>query len=121
MGAEKSAGLFFVAFMFIGAGIGLLFGRPDVGGAIGMGVGFLAMAFIKLKYGETEVKKEAVSEIGNFMGTLIISMVGVMFILAGIVLLLGIEIPWRTVGGIVALAMGIVFLLAAYKIRRLSS
>ena len=26
--------------MFIGAGIGLLFGRADVGGAIGMGVGF---------------------------------------------------------------------------------
>ena len=34
---EKASGLFFVALMFIGAGIGLLFNRPDVGGAIGMG------------------------------------------------------------------------------------
>ena len=43
------SGLVFVACMFIGAGIGLLFNRPDVGGAIGMGVGFLAMGLIRVK------------------------------------------------------------------------
>ena len=42
-------GLAFVACMFIGAGIGLLFGRPDVDGCIGMGVGFLAMGIIHTK------------------------------------------------------------------------
>jgi hypothetical protein len=33
----------------IGAGIGLASHRPDVGGAIGMGIGFLLMAFLRNK------------------------------------------------------------------------
>lgn len=32
------SGLVFVALMFIEAGVGLLFERPDVGGVIGMGL-----------------------------------------------------------------------------------
>ena len=43
------SGLVFVACMFIGAGLGLIFGRPDVGGALGMGVGFLLMGLIRVK------------------------------------------------------------------------
>jgi hypothetical protein len=39
-------GLIFVGCMFIGGGLGLLFGRPDVGGAIGMGIGFISMALV---------------------------------------------------------------------------
>ena len=46
---EKFEGLVFVACMFIGGGLGLAFGRPDVGGAIGMGVGFLLMAMLRAK------------------------------------------------------------------------
>lgn len=42
-------GLLFVACLFIGGGIGLAFGRPEVGGAIGMGVGFLVMALVALR------------------------------------------------------------------------
>jgi len=50
MGEEgRVGGLLFVACMFIGTGIGLLFERPDVGGAIGMGIGFLLMALIRVK------------------------------------------------------------------------
>lgn len=41
---EDVSGLLFVGCMFIGAGIGFLTGHLVVGGAIGMGVGFLAMA-----------------------------------------------------------------------------
>ncbi len=41
MAEEKSfSGLIFVGCMSIGGGLGLLFGRPEVGGAVGMGIGF---------------------------------------------------------------------------------
>ena len=39
---ERGSGLIFVACMFIGAGIVMLFDRVEVGGAIGMGVGFFS-------------------------------------------------------------------------------
>lgn len=42
-GASAIGGVVFVGCMFIGAGLGMLFGKVYVGGAIGMGVGFLAM------------------------------------------------------------------------------
>lgn len=38
--------LLFVGCMFIGGGLGMLFDAVEVGGAIGMGVGFIAMAVV---------------------------------------------------------------------------
>ena len=35
--------------MFIGAGLGYIFGNVQAGGALGMGVGFLAMAYFRFK------------------------------------------------------------------------
>ncbi len=50
MAEEKQfSGLIFVGCMFIGGGLGLLFGRPEVGGAVGMGIGFLAMSLFRIK------------------------------------------------------------------------
>ena len=43
-------GVVFTGCMFIGAGIGMLYGKTKVGGALGMGVGFLAMAAIWAYY-----------------------------------------------------------------------
>ncbi|MGB0391488.1 MAG: hypothetical protein ACPGRC_07450 [Salibacteraceae bacterium] len=39
-------GVIFVGCMFVGGGIGLFFGRPDVGGSIGMGIGFISMGLV---------------------------------------------------------------------------
>jgi uncharacterized membrane protein len=36
----------FIGCMFIGGGIGMIFNRPEIGGSIGMGVGFIAMGAI---------------------------------------------------------------------------
>ena len=55
-GKDGVSGLIFVACMFIGGGLGLAFGRPEVGGAIGMGIGFLLMAFVRTKAEPVEVK-----------------------------------------------------------------
>ena len=43
-------GLVFVGCMFIGAGIGKLYNALEIGGAIGMGVGFIAMGAIGAYY-----------------------------------------------------------------------
>ena len=43
-------GVVFVGCMFIGAGIGMLYNAVETGGAIGMGVGFIAMAAIWIYY-----------------------------------------------------------------------
>lgn len=47
---ENVAGLLFVGCMFVGAGLGFLFNNILVGGAIGMGAGFLVMAIYQIKY-----------------------------------------------------------------------
>ena len=43
-------GVAFAGCMFIGAGIGMIYGKVKIGGAIGMGVGFLVMAAIWMYY-----------------------------------------------------------------------
>jgi len=38
----------FVGALFVGLGMGMYFGRPDVGVLLGLGVGFLLLAFYHL-------------------------------------------------------------------------
>jgi len=45
---DDGSGLFIPAFLLLGLGISMIFGRPDVGALAGLGVGFLAMALSKL-------------------------------------------------------------------------
>jgi hypothetical protein len=42
-------GLVFVALMFIGMGIGMLFDKTEAGLFIGMGLGFLGMVWVRMR------------------------------------------------------------------------
>jgi hypothetical protein len=44
---NKTAGLVFVGCIMAGSGVGMAFGRPDIGGLIGVGLGFLLMVVVK--------------------------------------------------------------------------
>lgn len=48
--ASGIGGLIFIGCMFIGAGIGMTLDAIPVGGAIGMGVGFIGMAAVRIYY-----------------------------------------------------------------------
>ncbi|MCE4617156.1 MAG: hypothetical protein F7C32_01030 [Desulfurococcales archaeon] len=46
---SSTDGLVFVAFLFIGMGLGMLVNRVDAGTLLGMGAGFLSMALLRMK------------------------------------------------------------------------
>jgi peptidoglycan/LPS O-acetylase OafA/YrhL len=95
----------FVACMFIGAGIGLIFRRPDVGGAIGMGVGFLLMGLVRPRVEPVEVKVPTTAS-----GYLIL-VLGVAFIVGGIGVIYFPRIIYPYLGGALAILLGIGFLI----------
>ena len=43
---DSRPGLAFVGSLMLGIGIGLYYGRPDVGTLVGLGIGFIAMALL---------------------------------------------------------------------------
>lgn len=61
-GKEKSGssigGVLFVGFMFVGAGIGMIFDQVAIGGAIGMGLGFIVMGLVWAVYKNHEKDSE---------------------------------------------------------------
>ncbi len=44
---EDSSGIFVPGGLLLGLGIGLAYGRPDVGALVGLGSGFILMAIIR--------------------------------------------------------------------------
>jgi len=104
---RRIGGLVFVACMFIGAGIGLVFDRPDVGGAIGMGFGFLLMALIR----EKSVTSLTISLPRTF-AQLSLIIVGVLMISCGFLLLYKPELVYPYLAGIAAILVGLLILLA---------
>ncbi len=106
MSEEGSSGLVFVAFLFIGMGVGYLLGNTAAGLFMGMGVGFLAMAYLKPREKGIDLRKEP-------WGSAILALVGLGFILGGASLLLGLEIPWDKLGGVFLILMGLAFLAMA--------
>lgn len=112
---KEFSGLLFVSLMFIGAGLGLLFSRPDVGGAIGMGIGFLLMGIVRIKI--KEVKPLEVT-IPKYFGAIILVLIGVGFIVTGVslyTLRLEIirEILLPYLGGTIIIVIGLFLILKA--------
>lgn len=48
--SKDLSGYAFVGFLFLGMGIGALAGRWDAGPFLGLGLGFIAALFVKMKY-----------------------------------------------------------------------
>jgi hypothetical protein len=96
--------------MFIGAGIGLLFDRVAVGGAIGMGIGFLLMAFIRSKTELLEVK------IPSTLSGYFLILLGLAFIIGGFGLIYFPEFLYPYGVGIFTILLGLGFLIFGWKI-----
>ena len=102
-------GLAFVACMFIGAGIGLLFMRPDVGGCIGMGVGFLVMGITHAK----RVKATPIIiSLPKSFGHIILSVIGIFLIVCGVCLLWNPDLLYPYVVGIGIIVVGAIIFLS---------
>jgi hypothetical protein len=77
-GHRGTGGFLIPAGLFIGLGAGLLVGRPDVGVLVGLGAGFVGMAFVRGR--EEGVEMHAPGRSGEIIAIVI----GILFILAGI-------------------------------------
>jgi len=103
------SGLVFVACMFIGGGIGLLFGRPDVGGAVGMGVGFLLMAILR---GKRVKSSQAIISLPRSFGQVALCSVGALMIILGFLILYYPELIYPYLIGMGVILIGILIFLA---------
>ncbi len=112
----------FLACMFIGLGIGMLFDQAGAGIIIGMGVGFLVEGLLESVSTE---KKEVFEErrivyapkARSILGAVVLAVIGIGFIFGGLSLAGLIVIPeylWRSLGALVIIALGIAFLLGAF-------
>jgi len=106
---REIAGLVFVACMFIGAGIGLLFERPDVGGAIGMGVGFLLMGVLRVKRVRPS---EATISLPRSFGQVALCLVGALMIVLGLFILYRPELIYPYLVGVGVIIIGVLIILA---------
>ncbi len=105
------SGLLFVAFMFLGMGVGFLFDQVASGLFIGMGIGFLAMAVARARFGKAPAEEHLkLSMSGDILGSAITALIGLGFILWGVSMMLGLEIPWRMLGGVFIILFGLWFL-----------
>lgn len=111
MGETKErefGGLIFVGCMFVGAGIGLAFGRPDVGGAIGMGTGFLLMSIIRVN----KIRLAPVTiTLPRTLSQIALSIVGILVIISGLCLLYKPELLYPYVVGMGMVIVGILIVL----------
>ncbi len=107
---KRLGGFIFVACMFLGMGIGMLFGRSGAGTLIGMGVGFVIMGLFMsgiLKVKTTETVKITIRT--SFILTSLI-IAGTFFIGIGLGLIFNIKILIRYISGLLCIAVGILLI-----------
>ncbi|MEM4581244.1 MAG: hypothetical protein QW092_02620, partial [Candidatus Korarchaeum sp.] len=86
----------------------------------GMGLGFLAMAVADalIKRSTEEEVPKAEDRVAGGLGTLILILLGLGFILGGSSVLLGFEIPWKLLGSVFMVLLGVSFLTMALSMLR---
>jgi hypothetical protein len=104
---RKFEGMFIPAFILIGIGAGLLFGRPDVGALTGLGTGFVAIGLVKMLHSQ---KTGLSSGMVRSSSPIII---GVFFIIAGFGLVYFPAFIWPYFGALVLISAGIWLLFRA--------
>ena len=113
----KSKWNLFVACMFLGLGIGMLFDHAGAGVIIGMGVGFIVEALIDRVHVERR-NSEHLIQGRKVISSIILVLIGVGFILGGLHMAGLITIPkylWRNMGAFILIAIGLGFLVAALR------
>ncbi len=118
----------FLASMFIGMGIGMLFNATGAGTIIGMGVGFLLMGIENLgkeeEMGSVEASDKHVitRKEGRIVGVFASSIIGICFIIGGLSMIGVITIPeylYKYLGATVMIIIGLTILLAGiHSLRR---
>lgn len=103
----RAGGLVFVACMFIGGGIGLAFGHVEVGGALGMGIGFLLMAFLRAREEPIEMRMPS-SASAYFL-----ILLGLAFVIFGIGRMYFRDILDTYIPSVLAILLGLGFLVMA--------
>ena len=96
-----------MACMFIGLGIGMMFGESGAGVIFGMGVGFLLSSFIK-------VEKEVSVKVPRSLGGAALILIGFAFILLGFQVLGA--LPQQIIqyaGGLALIGLGALVLIGA--------
>lgn len=102
------AGLSFVACILFGTGIGLLFGRPDVGGPIGVGAGFLVLGLIGVRIVEPT---PITMNLPRSFARVILCIVGALVIVCGLCILYNADLLYPWVAGIGTVIMGLAIFL----------
>jgi len=88
-------------------------GHAGAGALIGMGLGFVAMALLR---GGAEGKGAEVPPCrpplpaGGWFGAVFLLELGVIFTAIGAMMSLGLAVPWRTIGALFTVLMGIALL-----------
>jgi len=112
MDRRRVGRLVFVGLMFLGAGVGLLVGHTGAGALIGMGLGFIVMALLRggveEKCAEAAPRPPPLS--AGKWGAIPLLGLGVIFMAIGVMLLLGLAVPLRTMGALFLVLMGLAFL-----------
>ncbi len=101
----------FLACMFLGLGIGMLFDQAGAGIIIGMGIGFLVEGLIGGREFHPIIM---IRHKRSITGSIISIIIGIGFILGGLALAGLIVLPeniWRMFGAAVIIAIGLGFLL----------
>ena len=99
-----------MACMFVGLGLGMIFGESGAGVIFGMGVGFLLSAFLRIE----RLEKGFAVRIPRSLGGVALILVGIAFILLGFQILgfMSVELV-RYAGGLALIGLGILFLVGA--------